>query len=47
MRVVIKMELTYNRHTLEKGLVITLRKVIPLSLCVCVKYTTDIRKSMC
>jgi len=35
MRVIIKMELDYNRHTLEKGLVIILRKVIPLSLCVC------------
>ena len=36
MRVIIKMELAYNRHNLEKGLVIVLRKVIPLSLCVCV-----------
>jgi len=36
MRVIIKMELAYNRRTLEKGLVIFLRKVIPLSLCVCV-----------
>ena len=38
MRVIIKMELAYNRHTLEKGLVIFLRKVIPLSLCVCEIY---------
>lgn len=45
--IIIKMELAYNRHTLENGLVIVLRKVILLSLCVCVKYTTGIRKSMC
>jgi hypothetical protein len=33
MCVIIKMELAYNRHTLENGLIV-LRKVIPLSLCV-------------
>jgi hypothetical protein len=38
MRVIIKMELAYIRHTLENGLVICLRKVIPLSFCVCEIY---------
>ena len=32
------MELAYIRHTLENGLVICLRKVIPLSFCVCEIY---------
>lgn len=47
MRVIIKMELAYNRHNLEKGLVIVLRKVIPLSLCVCVWNIRQAFESPC
>jgi hypothetical protein len=50
MGVIINLELAYNRHTLENGLLIILRKSFPyrfVCVYVCVEYTIDIRKSMC
>jgi hypothetical protein len=47
MGIIINLKLACNRHNLENGFLSFCESHSLIVVCVCVKYTIDIRKSMC